>query len=67
MWDSLARLTSLRTFYIVARSGGVTEAAAQLNVTAGAVRYQIRQLEAELGVTLLVRSRRELTLTPAGA
>lgn len=66
MLQSLARLTALRTFYAVARSGGVAPAADQLNVTPGAVRYQIRQLEAELGVPLLVRSRRELTLTPPG-
>lgn len=67
MWQSLGRLTALRTFYALARGGGVVEAANQLNVTAGAVRYQIRQLETDLGVQLMVRSRRELTLTTAGS
>ena len=67
MWQSLTHLTSLRTFYAVARGGGIAPAAAQLNVTAGAIRYQIRELEKELGAELMVRSRRELTLTAAGA
>ncbi|MBI2256866.1 MAG: LysR family transcriptional regulator [Proteobacteria bacterium] len=66
MWDSLNRLTALRTFYAVARGGGIAEGASQLNVTTGAVRYQIRQLEAELGVELMVRSQRALTLTVPG-
>lgn len=67
MWQSLTRLTALRSFYAVARGGGVAEAAARLNVTPGAIRYQIRQLEQELGSQLLLRSRRTLTLTAAGA
>jgi LysR family glycine cleavage system transcriptional activator len=67
MWQSLGRLTALRSFYAVARGGGIAEAAAQLNVTAGAIRYQIRQLETDLGVALMVRGRRELTLTAPGA
>lgn len=67
MWESLTRLTGLRSFYAVARGGGIAEAAAQLNVTPGAIRYQIRELEKELGSPLIVRSRRELTLTPAGS
>lgn len=67
MWQSLTRLTSLRTFYAVARGGGIAEAAGQLNVTAGAIRYQIRQLEQELGTQLILRSRRELTLTVPGS
>jgi LysR family glycine cleavage system transcriptional activator len=66
MWQSLGRLTALRTFYAVARGGGIAEAAAQSNVTAGAVRYQIRQLETDLGVQLMLRGRRELTLTAQG-
>lgn len=67
MWESLTRLTGLRSFYAVARGGGIAEAAAQLNVTPGAIRYQIRELEKELGSPLIVRSRRELILTPTGS
>lgn len=66
MWSNLANLTALRTFYAVARGGGIARAAAQLNVTAGAIRYQIRQLEQELGTQLILRGRRELALTGAG-
>jgi LysR family glycine cleavage system transcriptional activator len=67
MLQSLARLTALRSFYAVARGGGIAEAAARLNVTTGAVRHQLRELEKELGSQLLVRNRRELTLTAPGA
>jgi len=59
-------LTALRTFYWLVRSGGVAEAAAQLNVTPGAVRHQLRLLEEEFGVPLTQRIRRGLTLTTAG-
>lgn len=67
MWSNLSNLTALRSFYAVARAGGIAAAAAQLNVTAGAIRYQIRQLEQELGTQLVLRSRREPGLTAAGA
>ncbi|MGV0910356.1 LysR substrate-binding domain-containing protein [Martelella sp. FOR1707] len=63
----MLNLTALKAFHEVARSGGVSAAAAQLNVTDGAVRYQIRRLEEELGETLIVRSKRTLALTSAGA
>lgn len=57
----LPSLTALRTFYWLVRAGGVAEAAAQLNVTSGAVRHQLRLLEEELSVPLTKRSRRSLT------
>ncbi len=60
-------LSSLRAFFYVARSGGVQEAASSLNVTAGAVRHHIRTLEQELGTQLVVRSRKEFSLTASGA
>lgn len=60
-------LTALRTFYEVARQGGISAAAAHLNVTDGAIRYQIRQLEEEVGETLTIRSKRTLSLTSAGS
>lgn len=67
MLQSLTHLTGLRTFYAVARESGIAEAARALNVTTGAIRYQIRELEKELGSQLILRSRRDLTLTAAGA
>jgi LysR family glycine cleavage system transcriptional activator len=45
----------------------VAEGAAALNVTPGAIRHQLRLLEEEVGHPLLVRSRRNLTLTAAGS
>ena len=64
---TMLNLTALKAFHEVARSGGITAAAAQLNVTDGAVRYQIRRLEEELGELLIVRSKRTLALTSAGS
>ena len=62
----MLNLTALKAFHEVARSGGISEAASQLNVTDGAIRYQIRKLEGDLGERLIVRSKRTLTLTSAG-
>ncbi|MFN3208573.1 MAG: LysR substrate-binding domain-containing protein [Roseovarius sp.] len=62
----MLNLTALNTFHEVARNGGIAGAASQLNVTDGAIRYQIRRLEEDLGERLLVRSKRTLTLTSAG-
>ncbi|NLR97381.1 LysR family transcriptional regulator [Rhizobium sp. P38BS-XIX] len=63
----MLNLTGLKTFHELARRGGVAGAAAHLNVTDGAIRYQIRQLEQELGEKLVIRSKRTLTLTSAGS
>ncbi|WP_339764468.1 LysR substrate-binding domain-containing protein [uncultured Hoeflea sp.] len=63
----MLNLTALRAFHEVARRGGVAGAAARLNVTDGAIRYQIRQLEQELGEPLIIRSKRSLALTSAGS
>jgi len=62
----MLNLTALNTFHEVARNGGIAGAASQLNVTDGAIRYQIRRLEEDLGELLIVRSKRTLTLTSAG-
>jgi LysR family glycine cleavage system transcriptional activator len=58
-------LTALRTFDAVGRLG-VAAAASALNVTPAAISHQIRTLEAEVGVTLFVRSPRGLVLNKAG-
>lgn len=67
MKADLPHLTALRAFHAVARSSGIAPAARSLNVTPGAIRHQIRQLEGDLGVQLVLRSRRGFALTPAGA
>jgi LysR family glycine cleavage system transcriptional activator len=67
MSSRLPPLNPLRAFEAAARHGSVTAAAAELNVTHGAISHQIRALEASLKVTLLERGGRRLKLTPHGA
>lgn len=66
----LRRLTPpvhlLRAFSTVARFGGVSRAAEALHLTQSAVSKQIQELEKWIGVELFERSRKRLTLTPAG-
>lgn len=56
----------LRTFVEVAEAGGVSPAARRLGVTKSVVSRQIARLETELGVQLLARSTRGVTLTDVG-
>ncbi|WP_101068793.1 LysR family transcriptional regulator [Roseovarius salinarum] len=58
--------TTLRSFMAVADHGGVTRAAATLNLTQSAVSMQLKRLEETLGLALLDRGNRRVTLTPAG-
>ncbi|WP_020667696.1 LysR family transcriptional regulator [Amycolatopsis nigrescens] len=55
----------LRVLQLVAKHGTVTAAAQALNYTPSAVSYQLRQLSAELGVSLLVPQGRKTRLTAA--
>ncbi len=59
-------ITSLRSFVTIADVGGVTRAAAVLNLTQSAVSMQIKRLEDMLGADLLDRSARTVGLTPVG-
>jgi DNA-binding transcriptional LysR family regulator len=59
-------LRHLRYFKAVADELNFTRAASQLRVAQSAVSSQIQDLENELGVVLLERSRRRVTLTAAG-
>src|SRR5271156_2940942 len=56
----------LRVFREVAAQGSFTRAARALSFTQPAVSHHINKLEDELGVTLMERSPRGLTLTPPG-
>lgn len=60
-------ITTLRSFAAVAESGGVTRAAGFLNLTQSAVSMQLKRLEETLGLQLLDRSGRGVSLTPSGA
>ena len=51
----LPTLTWLRAFEAAARTSSFTAAAAELNLTSGAISYQIRALEAHLGFALFER------------
>jgi LysR family nitrogen assimilation transcriptional regulator len=60
-------LKQLRYFVRVAEFGSFTRAAAELRIAQSALSYQVGELEAELGVALLNRHSRGVTLTEAGA
>ena len=59
-------LRRLALFLAVVDHGGFTAAAKAVFVAQPAVSLAVKELESELGATLLVRSRRGVTLTPAG-
>ncbi|PTX02187.1 LysR family transcriptional regulator [Pararhodobacter aggregans] len=59
-------LSALRALAAIADFGGVTRAAQLLNLTQSAVSMQIKRLEESLGLTLLDRSGRGVSLTSAG-
>jgi DNA-binding transcriptional LysR family regulator len=59
-------LRKLRAFYLVARHGSLSRAAARLNITLSAVSSSIRRLEEQLGIQLFRRMPNRLILTPSG-
>lgn len=59
-------LIDLLTFSAVARTGGITRAAEELNTVQSNVTQRIKALEAEIGTTLFERHSRGMTLTGAG-
>ncbi len=56
----------LQYFSAVVRLNSFTKAAEECFISQSAISQQIKALEAELGVTLLIRENRKFTLTPAG-
>lgn len=65
-WTNIPALSSLRAFSAFATTGNVTQAGNSLNVSHAAISQQLRALERHLGVPLLDRSGRSMTLTDAG-
>lgn len=67
IWREMPPLAALRAFSSFAQAGSVTEAGAALNVSHAAISQQIRQLEAHMGLSLVLRDGRQLRLTEDGA
>lgn len=62
----LPPLASVRAFEAAVRLQSFSRAAKEMNLSAAAVSYQIKQLEARLGLTLFQRLPRKVVLTRAG-
>ena len=65
-WTKLPSLTALRAFDAAAQAKSFSAAARSLNVTHAAVAQQVRFLEEHLGVQLVERSPRGVSLTIEG-
>ncbi|GGW29711.1 transcriptional regulator [Gemmobacter lanyuensis] len=65
-WRLMPPLSALRAFAAFAEAGAIEAAGARIGVTHAAVSQQIRALEAHLGLSLVERGGRRLTLTPEG-
>jgi DNA-binding transcriptional LysR family regulator len=59
-------LRNIEAFLAVGEAGSFTSAAKRLDKTQSAVSQAVRQLEIELGITLIDRDSRHVTFTPAG-
>src|SRR3954451_1087236 len=66
-YDAGMELRQLEYFAAVARQRHFTRAAHELYVTQSALSQQVRRLEEELGLALLLRTNRGVEVTPAGA
>lgn len=62
----IEQLRRMAVFATVVEQGSMNAAARALGTTASAVSQQVRQLERDMGVTLLTRSTRKLRLSVAG-
>ncbi len=56
----------LEAFFAIADRGSFHRAAAHLNLSQTALSHRMKKLEEELGVKLLARTTRQVSLTPAG-
>ena len=60
------RLQQLRGFYYAVRTGSISKAAAEMNLTQAAVTLQIQSLERDLGIELFIRNKQKIELTKNG-
>lgn len=60
------KISDVQAFLVVARERSFTRAAAQLGVSASALSHTVRSLEEGLGVRLLTRTTRSVSVTDAG-
>ena len=58
---------ALRVFNVAARTLSFTQAGSQLNLTKGAISYQIKRLEEDLGFRVFNRTRSGISLTDNGS
>ena len=66
-WRDLPPLAALRAFAAYAQTQSIASAGDALGVSHAAISQQLRALETHVGVALLDRSARSMTLTPEGA
>lgn len=59
-------LNNLQAFTVIADEGSFTRAAGKLGVTTSALSHNLRELEEQMGVRLLIRTTRSVTTTEAG-
>ena len=64
--NNIRHLPRLMVFAVVARKGSFTQAAEELGITKSAVSQQVSMLESELGVRILNRTTRGVSLTALG-
>lgn len=62
----MIELRHLRTIRVIAETGSLTAAASRLHLTQSALSHQIKDIEARLGLSLLNRASRPISLTQAG-
>ena len=63
----LPALSAMKVFEVVGQTRSFTRAAELLNLTQSAVSRQVRNLEEQLGETLVIRRHHHLELTASGA
>ena len=66
MSASASAPSEMAFFSTLARCGGLTAAARELELSTAAISKRLTQMEARLGVRLLARTTRRVSLTPEG-